>query len=352
MSPEAWESQAHDHLSPRQGMLVVAAARDWTRRGLMAPAALAQVEHEYGSLAATHHEAEHAAAVREPDPQNLGLAVLYALAGTLLGAAVITVPNLLCPRWSSTLVQLAGALVLGGAALGLRDRRVNQGLVQTLLVAFLVPLVAAAATAPDAAWHPRLWFVIVAGAAAGAVVLLPRSGIVVATAATVALLTCLVGIGAEAEAALGYHGPGFQLRWSLTAVLLLATVVYALACARRGTRPVWASVVLLGSTLVLGFCLYMLVDDGFALRDEATFLAFGPVALALLGAGLLLRELPIILAAAIVVAVDAIGYGFAVDVKAGVVVLVLVALGLMAVAMGLGRRRRRPTARPSEPRAP
>lgn len=74
-------------MDARDARLVLDEARGWARRGLLTPEGLRVVEAEYGAMAATDGS--------ERDSPGGGLAVLYALAGILIGAACVAVPILL-----------------------------------------------------------------------------------------------------------------------------------------------------------------------------------------------------------------------------------------------------------------
>jgi hypothetical protein len=315
-------------MDARDARLVLREARGWHARGLLTTETLATLEAEYGP----------AAAAPEAERPALGLAVLYALAGILLGAACVAVPVLLRVRGSAAGPwMLALGLPLLAVGLGMRARKAPAGLVDAALIGSLVPLTAMGG--PDVALGR--WLAPIGLAAALAATWLRRGSATVPVVGSVAVfVTC--GILShqwfpDGRDAFGGFGRGGEWLWLL---LTLAQMGATLAVGRR-LGLAWRGPVsaLLCAGAVVPF---VLVLDGGLPSHPARFyeLWVGAFELALLAAGLALRERGLVLGAALVVAGDAIAFAFDLNVLFGIVVLLAVAAALLALAALLKRSRK------------
>lgn len=321
-------------MDSRDARLVLHEARDWARRGLLTPQALRTVEAEYGPSAAATPE--------ERDAPGGGLAVLYALAGVLVGAACVAVPILLdadedvVGLW---LVGLGAPLLAAGLVLWMRGG--PAGITDALLIGSLVPLTFMGA--PSDELGPFL--APLSLLAAVAVTWLPRPS------PTVPILGSVATFAASGILVYQWFGnsdfslfdaAGDWAWFSLVALQLAATIVGGRMLAKPWRIPVSA---LLCVGLVVPFI--FVLEEAFPSHNSHFYeLAVGGFELALLGIGLALRERGLVLGGAVVVAGDAIVFAFDIDVLLGIVVLIGVAIALVALATML-KRRPRPAPRPA-----
>jgi hypothetical protein len=314
-------------MDARDARLLLDAARSWSERGLLPRESLAVLDRELSPRAVAPLPAQ------EEGP-GIGLSILYALAGVLLGAACIALPILLkvgdhaVPWWclGLGLPVLALGLLLwrkGGPA----------GIVDALLVGALVPLVAMGL--PDRAIGQ--WLSILSFACALLVVALPRASPTVPVVASVALF--LSG-GILAHSLLDRFRDTQASAW-LWLALGLAQMAGTLAFAAR--KP-WRAAVLALLCVGLVAPFVLAVDRALPFGDHvrADELLVGAFELALLCVGLALRQRGLVLGAALVVAVDAIAFAFATNVLLGILVLLGVAVALILLASTLKRGRRMP----------
>ncbi len=315
-------------MDPRDARLVLQEARAWTRRGLLPQASLDVLEGEYAPRAAA----------KDGEPAGIGLAVLYALAGALLGAACVAVPILLDAQEAVIgwwLLALGLPLLVGGVVLWRTGGPF--GIVDALLVGSLVPLTFMGA--PDETLGKFL--APVGLLAAVLVTWLPRASPTVPVVGSVATYACAGILSYQwfRETGFIFDDVGARGAWlwmTLAALQLAATLTFGRASKASWRTPVAA---LLCIGLVIPFV--MVMDDLFPSQDSHFYeLMVGLLELGLVGLGLLLRERGLILGGAIVVAGDAIVFAFDVDVLFGIVVLVAVAFALVALATWLKRRGR------------
>lgn len=315
-------------MDPRDARLILREARAWRDRGLLTPEALATLEAEYAP----------AASLAESERPGIGLAILHALAGVLLGAACIAVPVLLdvTESWIGLWLLALGApvLVLG---LALWRSKTPPGIVDALLVGSLVPLAVMGAPGDSLG----KWLAPLALLAAVAVTWLPRASPTVPVVGSVATYAA-TGILAHQW----FREPGFFFDefsttgdWAwllLTLAQLAATLVVGRTRGLGWRLPVSA---LLCVGLVVPFVLVL--DSALPSQPSRVYeLLVGLFELALVGVGLGLRERGLVLGGALVVAGDAIVFAFDINVLVGIAVLLAAAVGLIALATVLRRSRR------------
>lgn len=307
-------------MDARDARLVLAEARRWAERGLVSPTALEVLEREYGAQASADAR----------DGPGIGLAILYVLAGVLLGAACVAVPVLLhagdpvAPWW---LLGLGLAvLAVGIAAWRLR---VPAGIVDALLVGSLAPLTFMGL--PNEGLGKVLSPVSLV--AALAVTWLRRAS---PTAAVVGSIAVFASSGVVSHRLVGDWFDSQSSAW-LWLALGLAQMAATLVVAPRSWRPAAAALLCVG--VVIPFVLGL--DKALPSHNARFYELFvGAFELALLLVGLGLRERGLILGAAVVVAIDAIAYAFETNVVLGIAVLLGVAVLLILLASTLKRGRR------------
>lgn len=314
----------------REAKLAIELARQWGREGLMPPASVAAIESRLAEQARD-----------DPEAETFGSGVLYGLGGVLLGAAVFAFMVLLQDNRGLTYEQVNdlapwlflawGAVCAAGAfVLDLVARRPRLG--DSLHIAALVAVTAsgfpraddlplgllAMAFAAGILWYRRTRFLV------------PFLALVALNVALASVLFGRVARTADEEVALGL--------WLLFALVQLPTLALA---TRRVSWP-WPTFSLAAATLLLaGTFTGWFVDvkddlyDGFQGDVEILLAVLMGTTLA---AGLWLREKGIVLAAALVIAIDAIVFAFDVgDVVGGLLALLAVA-GLLIWQAGNLRR--------------
>jgi hypothetical protein len=319
----------------RDAKLAVDLARQWGREGLMPPASVATIE------------ARHAGEARDdPEAESFGSGVLYGLGGVLLGAAVFAFLVLLQDNGRLTYDQTQdlapwlflawGALCSAGAfVLDLVARKPRLG--DALHIAALLAVTASGF--PRAEDLP-LGFLAVAFAAG--VLWYRRSRFLVPFLAIVAVNVAIMSILF-----------GRLMRVSNEETALAVWVVYSclqvpiLVLASRQTKWPWPTFSLAAATLMLAaaFTLWHVdfgddVVGGFQGDTEAYLAVLMGAGLA---AGLVLREKGLVLAAALVVAIDAIVFAFDVGELVGGLVAILAVAGLLIWQAGSLRRYLRET---------
>lgn len=318
----------------RDARLALDLARQWAREGLMPAASLAQIE------------ARHARdADDDPDRESFGASVLYGLGGILLGAAIFAVLILLEDRGvvdNGRMDDVApwlflgwGALCAAGAfALDLVARKPRLG--DALHVAALLAVTAAAF--PKGEDLP-LHFVSLAFALG--VLAYRRSRFLVPFLALVAFNVAFAGL-LWSRYLTSDEELVFTV-WFLYAVAHLAVLV----AATRVPKWPWPTLGLAGATLlVAGTFLGFFFDtaseriDNWSGDVEAYLAILMGFALA---AGLWLREKGMVLAAALVIAIDAVVFAFDVGDIAGGLVAILAVAGLLIWQAGALRRYLRET---------
>ncbi|MEA3166294.1 MAG: hypothetical protein QOJ26_1166 [Thermoplasmata archaeon] len=311
-------------MDPRDARLVLNEARGWARRGLVAPEAMATIEAEYGATAG-----------REPadadvDQPAVGLSILYALAGALVGAAAIAVPILLKVADAYTPWWLLG-IGLPLLAIGLAGWRLGwpAGIVDALLIGSLVPLTILGLPNDTLG----RWIPVVSVAAALAVAWLPRPS---TTTPVVGHVAVFASVGIACHQMLGPVVDDGTVSWVWLGLGLaqLGSVVGL----RSGSPLPWRTVVtaLLCVGMVVPFVLGL--DHAIPSQPARTYELFvGAFELALLLIGLGLRQRGMVLGASIVVAGDAIVFAFDVNVLLGIVTLLGVAVMLILLATTLRR---------------
>ena len=301
----------------RDARLLLEHARAWARRGLLAPGALDTLEAEYGS-----------AAVAADGTPGVGLAILYALAGVLLGAACVAVPTLLHSKESEVPWWLLGfGLPVLAAGLLLWRKGGSPGLVDALLIGCLVPLTVLGL--PDK--QMGQWLAPISLAVAIVVTWLPRAS---ATAPVIGSIAIFAAAGILTHRLFGDFFDSQAASWTW---LALAFVQFAATLAFARGRP-WRPAVL--ALLCVGVVIPFVLGLDRALPSHSPRfyeLMVGGLELALLMLGLGLRERGVVLGAAIVVAIDAIAYAFETNVILGIVVLLGVATALVLLAGSLKR---------------
>lgn len=318
----------------RDARLALDLARQWNREGLLPAASLKQLE------------ARHASDARDdPDSESFGASVLYGLGGVLVGAAVFALLLLLSDRGviaNDRVNDVAPWLFLGwGAlcacaafALDLVARRPRLG--DSFHVAAL--LAVTAASFPRAEGLPLAFLAIAFALAIGAY---RRTRFLVPFLALVAVNVAYAGLLFGQY--LGNTGEQGSVAWFAYALLQLPALVVA---GRRTAWP-WPTLATAGSTLlVAGTFLYVFFDfvseriDNFAGDAEIYLALLMGVALA---AGLATREKGMVLAAALVIAIDAIVFAFEVGEIIGGLVSILAVAGLLIWQAGALRRYLRET---------
>jgi hypothetical protein len=315
-------------MDPRDARVVLQEARRWRARGLLTAEAYTAIEAEYAA------DAEAGGA----EPQGLGIAILYALAGVLVGAACVAVPILLevADDWIGLWLLALGAPLL---ALGLLlwVRGAPPGIVDALLVGSLVPLTFMGAPSDTAG----RWLAPVGLAAAVALTWLPRASPtlpILASAATFAAAGILSFQWFEEP---GFLWPGLDTLGTWTWMLLTLAQLAATVLVGRAKGLPWRLPV--SALLCVGAVApFVLLLEDVVTSEPAHFyeLMVGLFELSLLTIGLGLRERGLVLGGALVVAADAIVFAFQVDVLFGILVLVAVAVALVLLATLLKRSRK------------
>lgn len=317
----------------REARLALDLARQWAAEKLLPPASLQALEARYANDAR-----------QDPNAESFGSGVLYGLGGVLLGAAAFALLVLLEDNGIiANLTDTAPWILLGwglacfGFALLLDLVAHKPRLGDALHVAALVAVTAAGF--PRAEDLPLGFFAM---AFAAGILAYRRTRFLVPFLAIVAINIAYASIlfGRLARAA---NEDAAFLFWFVWAALQLPFLV---AASKRTAWP-WPTFSLAAATLLLagtflGFYFDVVeeVFNGFA-GDAEVFLA-GLMGLAL-AAGLVLREKGMVLAAALVVAIDAIVFAFDVGQIIGGLVAILAVAGLLIWQAGSLRRYLRET---------
>lgn len=311
-------------MDARDAALVLGEARRWAQRGLLSPAALEEVEREYGAQAASRSEGP-----------TLPQAVLFSLAGVLLAAACIAFTFLSHLSEPSTAWTLAVcALAAAGIGAALRLRFPGQPWGDALLVTGLV--CAGFAMMPDdAAGRVLVWLALALALAApwlaGVWSPVPIAAVGVFTWGLYRATSLFLGRGS-----FFFDQPndlGVEVWVSIQALYTVGLV------GLRWARLRWWSSAAGAASIALVVPVALFTDQVVHPRADGVaelVVALPEFALLALGIGLRSREL--VICPALVIAVDAIVFAFDVGgVGFGVVALLAVAGGLVALA-GLMRR--------------
>lgn len=315
----------------RDARLALELARQWAREGLLPPASLAALEQRHGAQA---READ------DPDRESFGSGVLYGLGGILLGAAIFAVLVLLEDRGvigrdrmddvAPWLFLGWGALCAAGALLlDLVARKPRLG--DALHVAALLAVTAAAfPRGEDLPLH------FVSLAYAFGILAYRRTRFLVPFLALVAFNVAFAGL-LWSEYLLQDEETLFTLWFVYAAAHLVALI----AATRLPAWP-WPTLALAGATLLLAGTFLGFFLDTVSERidnwpgDVEVYLAF--LMGAALATGLWLREKGMVLAAALVIAIDAVVFAFEVGDIVGGLVAILTVAGLLIWQAGALRR--------------
>ena len=314
----------------REAQQALDLARQWAREGLLPPASLEVIEQRHaGDL------------VDDPDRESFGSSVLYALGGILLGCAVFAFLVLLQDNADLSyerVEDLSPWLFLGwgllcSAAAFLLDLVVKKPrLGDALHVAALVAVTASGFPHAD---DLPLGFLAVLYA--GAIVWYRRGRFLVPFLALVALNVAIVSIlfGRVARVADEEAAFGIWFAFALVQVPFLAF-------ASKKTAWPWPTFSLASATLLLAGTFvgwyFDVADDlvgGFRGDTEVYLAVLMGIALA---AGLVLREKGLVLASALVIAIDAVVFAFDVGEVIGGLVAILAVAGLLIWQAGNLRR--------------
>lgn len=312
----------------RDARIAIDLARQWAREGLLPPESLAAIE------------ARHAAdAVEDPDRESFGASVLYGLGGVLLGCAVFAFLVLLQDNagWDFQRVEdvspwlfLAWGIVCSAAAFSVDLVAKRPRLGDALHVAALVAVTASGFPRADELY---LGFLAVAFAAGityyrRARFMVPFLAIVALNAAVASILFGRIGASGDTDVA-------FTI-WFAYALVQVAI----LTAASRMTQWPWPTFTLAAATLLLagsfiGFWSDMVEWRPFDGHLEV-FLAL--LMGATLAIGLVLREKGLVLASALVIAIDAVVFAFDVGEVIGGLLAILAVAGLLIWQAGALRR--------------
>jgi hypothetical protein len=319
----------------REARLALDLARQWAREGLLPQASLQAIEQRHAGDV-----------VEDPDRESFGASVLYALGGVLLGCAVFAFMVLLQDNADlsyESAEDVAPWLFLGwgilcgaGAfALDLLLRKPRLG--DALHVAALVAITASGF--PHAEDLPLGFLAVLY---AGAIVWYRRGRFLVPFLALVALNVAITSILFGRVARAADEELAFGL-WFAFALVQVPSLAYA---SRRTAWP-WPTFSLAAATLLLGGTFvgwYLDVADDFIGGfdgDAEVYLAL--LMGSALGAGLYLREKGLVLAAALVIAIDAVVFAFDVGEVVGGLVAILAVAALLIWQAGNLRRYLRET---------
>lgn len=312
----------------REARLALDLARQWATENLLPPSSLQALEARYANDAR-----------QDPNAESFGSGVLYGLGGVLLGAAafallVLLEDNGVIANLTDTApwILLAwGLTCLGGALLvDLIAHKPRLG--DALHVAALVAVTASGFPRAD---DLPLGFLAMAFAAG--VLAYRRTRFLVPFLAIVALNIAYASILFGRLARVTNEDTAFSF-WFLWAALQLPFLVVA---SKKTTWP-WPTFSLAAATLLLagsflGFY-FDVVDEVFAGFDGDAEVFLAALMGLALAAGLILREKGMVLAAALVVAIDAIVFAFDVGEIIGGLVAILAVAGLLIWQAGSLRR--------------
>ncbi|MEK6975040.1 MAG: hypothetical protein AABY18_01695 [Candidatus Thermoplasmatota archaeon] len=312
----------------REAKLAVELARQWASEKLMPPASLAVLESRYAADARD-----------DPDRESFGSGVLYGLGGILLGAAAFALLVLLddngiiadVTQTAPWLLLAWGLACAGGAfALDLVARKPRLG--DALHIAALVAITASGFPRPD-----ELPLGFLAMAYAGAILWYRRSRFLVPFLALVAVNVALASILFGRVARVADEEIAFTI-WFAYAVVQMPALV---AAARLAKWP-WPTFSLAAATLLLAGSFlgwyFDAVDElvqGFD-GDVEVYLAV--LMGATLAGGLVLREKGLVLASALVIAIDSVVFAFDVGEIIGGLIAILAVAGLLIWQAGALRR--------------
>jgi hypothetical protein len=312
----------------REARLALQFAGQWAREGLLPPASL-------GTL-----QARYAADAREdPEGESFGSGVLYGLGGILVGAAAFALLVLLQEnhviadlREVAPWFLFVWGLACTTAAFALDLVARKPRLADAFHVAALLAVTASGFVRPD-----ELPFGLLAMPFAAALIWYRRTRFLVPSLALIALNAALASVLFGYVARSSDESAAFGL-WFGYAVGQLPVLV---AGSRLAKWP-WPSFGVSGATLLLAGSFlgwyFDVVDDvlpGFD-GDAEVYVAF-LMAICLV-AGFLLREKGMVLAAALVVAIDSIVFAFDVGEIVGGLIAILAVAGLLLWQAGSLRR--------------
>jgi hypothetical protein len=312
----------------RDARIAIDLARQWAREGLLPPASLAAIE------------ARHAGdAVEDPDRESFGASVLYALGGILLGCAVFAFLVLLQDNagWSYQRVEdvspwlfLAWGIVCSAAAFAIDALAKKPRLGDALHVASLVAVTASGFPRAD-----ELYLGFLAVAFAAGITYLRRARFMVPFLAIVALNAGVASILFGRIGAAGDEDVAFTI-WFAYALVQVAL----LTGASRMTRWPWPTFTLAAATLLLAGSFVGFWSDMVEWRpfDGHLEVALALLMGATLAVGLVLREKGLVLASALVIAIDAVVFAFDVGEVVGGLVAILAVAGLLIWQAGALRR--------------
>lgn len=312
----------------REAQQALELARRWAREGLLPPASLQTIEQRHA-----------ADVVEDPDRESFGASVLYALGGILLGCAVFAFMVLLQDnaKWSYERVEnvspwlfLAWGIVCSAAAFTLDLVVKKPRLGDALHVASLVAVTASGFPRADELY---LGFVAVAFAAGIAFhrrvrFMVPFLAIVALNAAVASILFGRIG-----------RSGGEDVAFTIWFAYALVQVAF-LTAASRLTRWPWPTFTLAAATLLLAGSFVGFWSDMVEWRpfDGHLEVMLALLMGATLAAGLVLREKGLVLASALVVAIDAVVFAFDVGEVIGGLVAILAVAGLLIWQAGALRR--------------
>ncbi len=304
-------------MDAREARVALREARRWNQAGLIDDAALAQIEASYKPDAS-----------RSGDSRSAGATAVYGLAGILLGAAALALVMLLdTTETAGSLIWLGVGLAaaVGGAVLAFIRQ---DDLSDAFFVAALIPLTAM--SFPYTAIADGLAIVSVLAPVA---LLATRLGRGLPPIAATAAYLVATGVAVNKLELTSFSG---ELIWaSLATAWLVALAVINVV--KRETLPnVALALAVVG--LTPSYVMYLL--EGFDPSFRGGIEIFlGIAMLAILMAGLAIRERGIVVGAAVVLAVDAIVFAFDVGGLAlGLSVLIGTAIALLVLAATVLRR--------------
>lgn len=317
----------------REAQQAVELARQWAREGLLPPASLQAIEQRYA-----------ADVVDDPDRESFGSGVLYALGGVLLGCAVFAFLVLLQDnaQWDYRRVEavspwlfLAWGIVCAGGAFAVDLLAKKPRLGDALHVAALVAVTASGFPRAD-----ELFLGFIAVAFAAGITAYRRTRFMVPFLAVVALNAAIASILFGRIGANGDEDIAFTL-WFGYGVAQVAI----LTAAARMTRWPWPTFTLAAATLLLAGSFVGFWSDMVEWRpfDGLLEVMLAVLMGATLATGLVLREKGLVLASALVIAIDAVVFAFDVGEVIGGLVAILAVAGLLIWQAGNLRRYLRET---------
>ncbi|MFA5944549.1 MAG: hypothetical protein WC876_08805 [Candidatus Thermoplasmatota archaeon] len=312
----------------REARMALEFARQWARENLLPAASLDALEARYAADARD-----------DPEGESFGAGVLYGLGGVLLGAAAFALLLLLEDNGVIADSQAVApwlflgwglACSAGAFAIDLLARKPRLG--DAFHVASLLAVTASGFPRAD---DLPLGFVAMAFAAV--LIWYRRSRFLVPFLALVALNAALGSVLFGRVARFADEGAAFGLWFGYA----LAQLPILVAGSRLAKWP-WPTFAVAGATLLLagtflGF--YFDVVDDFSPQFDGDVEVYLAVLMgACLVAGLLLREKGLVLASALVIAIDAIAFAFDVGEIVGGLIAILTVAGLLIWQAGSLRR--------------